>query len=385
MKKGVSDIDNWFPLGIGANLAYGLHTRLAHAHRCRLFEIEQDQLVRHWMYSLLRCKDRQQYKQIQSQFLKLVKEDPSLKPAANTVLEDGELLKFRDKLPEESEEPYDMRYESREVGTHERIVIDACSKPTIEEADEVSCVYLLRYRNEKQYWKESRITLKSFKGTVPAAHVTFDNKLHLAHYLTESVVRYAHYDADQKLMDEWYCANMGGPLLVHQGCVSDGRYVFTHQGTQRHFFANHIVTAIEWYKEALKIGTLAGLIFSCSSNTVEAVPNRVAVLSIQQGKAYQTLCTLVVDRLCLNAGRIIASRIVNDGEVILTLNKHGVLHVRCEGKDDYVYNPPNYVSCNIQHTMAHCKDALWVSQDASQVAILYPTGQVGVETYQKRL
>lgn len=379
MNRGVRDIDNFLPFGIGANVAYGLHSPLANAYRCRLFEIEQDQFVRHWMYSLLRCSNLKQYEDIQKQYFQMVRDDPSLKLSAEQVMKDESLLNFRKGLPEDSQVSYDIRAERREAGDLIRRIVPELEKPKKSTDDmEISIVWLYRYRNPKQFWKESKIVLKSFKGTVPVGHVAGNDHLYLAYYVTEHIVHFCHYDEKQNLCNEWFCGDMAGPLSVHVGCVTDGARVYSHGGTHCYSIEGHIITSIEWYNENLKVGTLAGLVYSCISNTVEAVPNRVAVLSIVGGKAYQTLCSLVVDRLNLFTGRIVCNRLVEDGSVILCLNKQGVLFVRCEGEDDYVYNPPSYASCNIQHSMAYCRDALWVSESADAAAILYPSGQVGI-------
>jgi len=381
--------EKWIPIGVSGKMAMGFGTSLAPAHRQRSMLLEQDQFAKVWINTLLRTRYRQQYQAIHERFLGMVKKDPSLKMAAEMVLRCAQVLEFRDKLPteksdDEQEQGLDNAIAARHDGRYQSAEYTGLAEPPEDEQTQKVALYTLDYRDETAAtWKLAMI-FKCQYDTLPTAHLTADNHLYVAYYATEHAVKVMHFDDTQKVVDTWYTEETGmrGPLTCDVDVVTDGHVVYEKCGRKHWIEEDMIITSVSRAQNGdLYLGTFAGHVYNVTQMTFIKTRDPLAVLNIKTSGGdnkyiVQTINDVTFDTRLLNIGRPLASAV--KGTMVVTLSKYGVISLCFMGANSF-YPPPEGVTCNLNGILRYYKDGVWVSDDASEIVVMYPDGRVAVK------
>lgn len=102
---------NFFPATINGKHAMAMFSDQFNVLKQVLITRECQQVAQLWRTTLKRCRHQDQWKIANEAFLKLLKNDDSLQPAAHIVLGDKTLLEYGKALPETREDPLDKTTE----------------------------------------------------------------------------------------------------------------------------------------------------------------------------------------------------------------------------------------------------------------------------------
>jgi len=373
-----SNAKDWIPIGVGSMVAAGFSSQLAQAHRNRLALVEQDQFAKVWINTLLRCTFRAQYDAIHKRFCTMYKRDPSLHMAAKMVLKCEPLIKFRDELPKDRSGlnnaiafRKDGKYITWEEAKDDDIDIDPL------ETFETVFLHLLHYRDATAKWKRS-IEFHCFPDTLPTAHITRDNELYVAYYVSKDCVKMIHFNDKQKPLSTWYCSGMKGPLVCDVDVVTDGHIVACKNGQRRHKIEGQIISSIKQTPENLYLGTFAGHVYNVTKSTYVKTRDPLAVLAINasgDGDKYiiQSINDVTFDERLLNIGRPLCSAI--KGTMVVSLSKYGIISICFMGATSF-FEPPKGVTCDLNCILRYYKDGIWIRDDGGEIVVLYPDGRV---------
>lgn len=379
--------DKWIPIGVSDTLAMGFGTSLAPAHRQRSMLLEQDQFAKVWINTLLRTRYRRQYEEIHKRFMKMLQKDPSLKMAAEMVLRCEPLLKFRDELPAERSEDMpqglDNAIAARKDGTYKCCDFQGPPQrpPAVKNAQKVALYVLRNYRNKSSEWKVAMV-FRCHHDTLPAAHLTGRGHLYVAYYVTDHCVKVVHFDEHQKEVDTWYTeeTGMNGPLVCDVDVVTDGRIVYEKCGRKHWIEDDMIITSVNRGEVDLYVGTFAGHVYNVTQRTFVKTRDPLAVLNVSTSGAdkyiIQTVNDVTFDERLLNTGRPLTSAV--KGTMVVTLSKYGVISLCFMGANSF-YPPPEGVTCEVNDILRHYKDGIWISDDASEIVVMYPDGRICVK------
>lgn len=376
--------EKWIPIGVSEHFAMGFGTSLAPAHRQRAKLVEQDQFAKVWINTLLRCHFRPQYDAIHKRFLEVLKKDPSLKMAAEIVFRCEFLNKFRDELPEERKEDAPIGLNNaiaaRADGIYQTGTFDGITGPSelepLENPQKVG-LYVFRYRDQTNPWKLA-MKFHCQNDTLPTAHLAANGHLYVAYYVSDECVKMIHFDETQKEVESWYTPKTGlkGPLTCDVDVVTDGHAVYEKNGTKHWFEDRQIITSVRRAESNLYIGTFSGHVYNVTDKTFVKTRDPLAVLNIgTSGPKYimQTINDVTFDERLLNVGRVLCSAV--KGTIVISLTKYGVIQMSFMGANSF-YPAPEGVTCELDHLLPYYKDGIWISEDASAFAVMYPDGRV---------
>jgi hypothetical protein len=164
--------------------------------------------------------------------------------------------------------------------------------------------------------------------------------------------------------------------------VTDGHVVYEKCGRKHWIEEDMIITSVSRAQNGdLYLGTFAGHVYNVTQMTFIKTRDPLAVLNIKTSGGdnkyiVQTINDVTFDTRLLNIGRPLASAV--KGTMVVTLSKYGVISLCFMGANSF-YPPPEGVTCNLNGILRYYKDGVWVSDDASEIVVMYPDGRVAVK------
>lgn len=365
--------EQWIPIGVNGFVAAGFKCKCAKVNFERLKDLEETEFARYWMTKLVRCNHRMQFESVMKKFLGVVEKDPSLRSCAEKILRSEELIRYRDGLSVDAEATGGIEYRpiQRDAPEHHMKEITRPAGPDYDRsALEIGVVMTQSHAGSG--WKD-RFVFRYLGGTAPAGYLGEDNSISIAHYVTESDVRFAVYSRDHKLIREWFCPGMEGPLMCARECVASP-YVL-HEFNKVHALEGDVFTSISnEIASGLVFGTQKGFVFHVDSETFTRTQNNLAVLNLSCS-GYAKCAIQNIGEVSFEGSNVAFVRLLavsTKGRHFIVLCKNGSIILWTLDGQTVMFEAMNDISCNI----GYYANGIWESDDMGEFCVMYPNGSV---------
>ena len=416
LSKSYQEPKNFVPIGVNESYAIGVHMNKGLPELTqRLQLIEKHQFVKAWKAQLLQCQFLPKYDYYMSKLFDILKVDPLLKDAVESIIRDKDILDFKSKLPKEKpkENPEENPKNTEEktktciLKIYEEQTIDYTNL-LLPESKFHSRLLVNRLTSKRNKgWKQTKIVIPTVDNdSCPASFYLYNHYVLISYYLSASlpIIRSTLYDLEDnyKVVFQVETYNMKGP----PNCMTNGRFIIVSDGysanvvdmvtykTNKSYGSytinGEIITACDINEKGeIMLGTYSGLYYRVSSKGLILFafkqPEGLAITNIQHAAdkvLIQTITSLnlvegIIQRKITqwNAVRPIYAT-VHGGKVVL-FSKYGITRILPLFSDQMETMIPLYkeITYDLNFVIPWYK-ALYISKDATYIYILHPEVQV---------
>jgi predicted nucleotidyltransferase len=414
------DADHFLPIGLNDKYAIGVHYKhdlneLKH----KMQFLEKCQFVSAWKKQLYACEFKGKYDYFLQKFLANVNIDPTLKDAAEHLLRDEELLKFKNSLPEEKPEKQEQPTPKVTEKTKKTFMQVYENQPeaniNIRDDPSDSHVRLLINRlgsSKTKGWKDTNLIFSCVDGiTLFPSFYLYKNQLTVARYMHKdiTIMKVEIYDLDnnyKKIFESFVYNVRGSPK-----CISNGRYLVVSDGFSANLFdlskesqyksfaiEEEIISAVNVNDRGdVLIGTYNGLYYRIGNNGMILFAykdnNALCILGISVAAEKVLLSTST--GICLIEGQTTRAILhynnekpicgyVHGGKMLL-FNKYGTIRIipLFTKYIELMLPLPKEVDYDLNRTTPWYH-GLYVNDVGSKIYALYPDGHIGIMTIIKK-
>jgi hypothetical protein len=406
----------FIPIGVNDQWALGMVSARSTEHKQSQRSLENYQFAHYWICTLLRCRHKKQYEVLMGRFMKMVDLDQDLKPAANAVLRNEELIAHRNGLPEPgvsegpSETPKGLDLSSFMIRPDAEHWVGFSHPIDLVDMEVSANHYIaqivknpIHKRNiNKRVWKPEGHQLKILEDTFPATYMNQDTgRWVVAYYINATTIRVDSGDGNgseapvnyyiQSTQHGMLDCSMNSKGLI---AVSDGYHAYVGSIISVHKLEKDLkISSITLSDDFLIIGSSLGHIFRISLIGSKVMTNVMIRDSIpivnahRVGKKTMTQSCNQVNLLesAVEAGEDlqipIIQRVLSScirGTRIAVLTKGGYIQIfypAFRGLKIEFAPPPN-LQCQSHITMSWYKGGIWISPNGKSLMVLYMDGVV---------
>jgi hypothetical protein len=402
----------FIPIGVNEQWALGLVSARSTEHKQSQRYIENYQFAQYWMCTLMRCRHKKQYEVLMGRFMKMVELDQDLKPAANAVLRNEELIAHRNGLPEvlepEAQGPKGLDLSSfmtrpeaeHWVGfAHPADLVDMEVSPNHYIAQIVKNPIHKRNIN-KRVWKAEGEQLKILEDTFPATYMNQDTgRWVVAYYINATTIRVdsggdgedlVHYYIQSTQHGMLDCSMNSKGLIV----VSDGYHAYVGSIISVHKLEKDLkISSVALSDDYLIIGSSFGHVFRISLigskvMTHMTLRDSLSIVNAHHvGKKTMTQCCNQVNLLesAVEAGedlqipiiqRVLSSCVRGTRMAVLTKGGYIQIFYPAFRGLKIEFAPPPKLQCQSHITMSWYKGGIWINPNGKSLQVLYMDGVV---------
>lgn len=395
--------EKWIPIGVNGDLAAAFITEHAKVVRTVATHAEVLEFATFWTSNLFRCRYKKQYKNVFNRFRDEVAKDPTLKDAANWIFRNEKLLAFRDALPEtkpveDKETGLSKTFLDRTRPDH-LVNVDATlgkNRPSkVKKLEPHKVIVATCHYKAATSWKQHKELL--FYSNSPPAAALYRDKLLVMSEEQEGEVTLQLFDLTHdtktflgivQMCNYNWVATMESETSY---AVSDGRcIVWRHDdgSLTTHGLDSQecVISCIKLKGGNLLFGTSTGLVYRvnaqkiqrfgmvhdiCRINTIAVAAPYIIAQTVSNANVMEQ-----VDQRSFSHGRLLCCGV--SGTRVAMLTKYGIVKVHSLVKRDMylTFVPPKGINCNITALMPWYNDGIWMSDDGSDMVVLYPNGRV---------
>lgn len=397
----------FIPIGVNGKFALGMISARATEHKHNQRYMENYQFSQYWICTMMRCRHKKQYEVLMGRFMKMVELDLDLKPAANAVLRNEDLIAHRNGLPEpevDSEGPkgldlsnFMIRPDAEHwVGfTHPTDLVDMEVSPNHYVVQIIKNPIHKRNIN-KRVWKHEGFQLKVLENSYPATYMNQETgNWVVAYYINDTTIcvegdtttRYYIQSTQHGMLD--CCMNSAGLVAV-----SDGYQAYVGSIMSTHRLEKDLkISSVGLSDHHLMLGSSLGHIFRISliGSKVEThmmLRDHLAIQEIHRmGKKTMTRCINQINLLESAVEAFedlqvpVSQRVLSSclrGTRMAVLTKGGFIQIFSTTIRDFKieFAPPPGIQCQSHFSMSWYKGGIWISPTGISLLILYMDGLV---------
>lgn len=405
----ITKASKWIPLGINDSMAAAFLTDHARILRAIASQTELTEFATVWTSTLFRCRYKYQYTQKFNEFRDEINRDPTLKQAAEWIFRNQELLAFRDTLPEKKPE------DDKEVGLNKTFLKRAQPDHIVNLGTQVSknrpktqktpkhkvVVATCHYKRDNSWKQHKELT---FYSDCPPAGVLWKDKLLVMSEQREQVVleMFDLTHDTKRFIGVVNLCNYNWNMTMENDksfAVSDGACILWFHPddtitTHALDSTECVITALQLKENQLVFGTSTGLVYRVDQQQIKNFGmthdlSRINSISISAPNIIVQNVNSVNLVMQKNQRSFVQSRILCcgvKGTRIAMLTKYGTVkvHSLLLSNTYLSYVPPKGISCDIDALMPWYHNGIHMSDDGSDLVVLYPNGRIWYMAFKQK-